>query len=605
MPQNESVRLNLRRTLRIDLALRLIWQSAPGWTIISLLLIVVQGPLPLLSLYLMKLIVNTVTAGLTSSDKGSIFREALILIILMGAVNLLSCLLSLIAGLVNETQAHLVTDHIYDVLHAKSIAVDLEYYENSQYYDTLHRAQEEAPYRPTSILEGVVQLGQSGISLLAMVGLLFSFHWGIVVILFGAALPGVLMRFQYARKLYRWEYEWTPTERQSWHFNWMLTADLHAKEIRLFDLGALFMRRFRGLRKQLRRERLKIAVRYSIIELMTRTVAILAVFGSYACIAYRAVLGSITLGDLVMYYQAFQRGHGFLQGMLSSLAGLFEDNLFLSGFYEFLDLEQKVIEPLHPKPVPRPMQSGIMFEHVSFQYPTGSRKVLEDISLIIHPGEKVALVGENGAGKTTLIKLLCRLYDPTGGAITLDGMDLREFDPTSLRREISVIFQDYVQYNLTARENIWFGNINLASDHERIVAAAHDTGADEVISGLKHGYETFLGKWFEDGEKLSTGEWQKIALARAFLRDAQILVLDEPTSALDANAEYEIFTKFQQLTKNQTTLLISHRFSTVKMADRIYVLEDGRIVENGSHTELIRRGGTYARLFETQAQYYR
>ncbi len=605
MPIRKSGRLNIRRALRLDLALRLVWQSASGWTIASLMFIVVQGPLPLLSLYFMKLLVNTVTADLMASDKGSAFREVAILIIFMGVVSLLNTSLGSIANLINEAQTQVVTDHVHDILHAKSIEVDLEYYENSQYYDTLHRTQQEAPYRPTSILYGLIQLGQNGISLLTMTGLLFSFHWGIAAILFAAVLPGVLVRFKYAGKMYRWQYEWTPAERQTWHFNWMLTGDEHAKEIRLFDLGTLFIRRFRNLRRQLRRERLKITTKSTITELVTQVSATLAVFGSYTFIAYRTMQGAITLGDLVMYFQAFQRGQGFLREVLSSLAGLYEDNLFLSSLYEFLDLERKVAEPSHPKPVPRPMQTGIVFDHVNFQYPTGTRKVLEDVSLIIHPGEKVALVGENGAGKTTLITLLCRLYDPTGGTISLDGVDIREFKTAVLRREISVIFQDYVQYNLTARENIWFGNIELPPDHERIVTAARHAGADDVIAGLKNGYDTVLGKWFEDGEELSIGEWQKVALARAFLRDAQIIVLDEPTSAMDAKAEYEVFKKFRQLAEDQTAIIISHRFSTVRMADRIYVLENGKISESGTHDELIRHDGTYARMFETQAQYYR
>jgi len=385
----------------------------------------------------------------------------------------------------------------------------------------------------------------------------------------------------------------------------MLTGDVHAKEIRLFDLGSLFRRRFRDLRQQLRRERIEIATRRSVAELVAEVGATVAVFASYAFIAYRTVHGAITLGDLVMYYQAFQRGQSFLQQMLSGLAGLYEDNLFLSNLHEFFDLKPKVVEAPHPRPIPQPMQTGIVFDHVSFQYPTGTRKVLEDINLTIRPGEVVALVGENGSGKTTLIKLLCRLYDPTSGTITLDGIDLRQFETTALRREISIIFQDYAQYHLTARENIWFGNVALPPDQEQIETAARHAGADEVITELPQGYETILGKWFEDGEELSVGEWQKVALARAFLRDAQIIVLDEPTSGLDARAEYEVFKRFRQLAAGRTAILISHRFSTVRMADRICVLEDGRIIENGSHTELVRLGGTYAHLFETQAQYYR
>jgi ATP-binding cassette subfamily B protein len=571
----------------------------------SLALLVVQGTLPLLSLYLMKLVVDAVTTGLAAPDKGVAFGQVALLIGLMGAVTLVGALCRSIAGLVSEAQAQVVTDHISDILHAKSIEVDLEYYESAQYYDTLHRAQQEAPYRPTRIVNGLAQVGQSGVSLLAMAGLLFSFHWGIAAILFAAVVPGVLVRLRYANQMYRWQRERTPTERQAWYFNWLLTGDMHAKEVRLFDLGPLFIRRFRDLRQQLRRERLEIVTRRSVAELVTQASVTLAVFGSYAFIAYRTVQGAITLGDLVMYYQAFQRGQGFLQEMLGGLAGLYEDNLFLSNLYEFLDLKPKVVEPHHPRPVPQPIQTGIVFDHVSFQYPTGTRKVLEDITLTIRPGEHIALVGENGAGKTTLIKLLCRLYDPTEGTITLDGLDLRQFATAALRREISIVFQDYAKYHLTARENIWFGDVDLPPDDERIVAVARHSGADGVISGLPQGYETTLGKWFEDGEELSIGEWQKVALARAFLRAAQIIVLDEPTSALDAQAEYEVFKKFRQLAEGRTAILISHRFSTVRLADRIYVLENGRISESGTHDELVRHGGMYARLFETQAQYYR
>jgi ATP-binding cassette subfamily B protein len=385
----------------------------------------------------------------------------------------------------------------------------------------------------------------------------------------------------------------------------MLTGDSLAKEVRLFDLGDLFMRRFRQLRHQLRQGRLKIVARRSIAEWVAQAIATLAIYGSYAFIAYRSVRGDITLGDMVMYFQAFQRGQGFLREVMSSLAGLYESNLFLSNLYEFLELKPQVGEPRHPQPVPQPLQRGIVFDHVSFRYPTGTREVLEDVSLTVRPGEVVALVGANGSGKTTLIKLLCRLYDPATGTITFDGTDLRQFETTALRREIGVIFQDYARYQLTARENIWFGNASLAPDQGTIAAAARHSGADDVISSLPEGYDTILGKWFADGEELSIGEWQKVALARAFMRDAQLIVLDEPTSAMDAKAEYAVFERFRQLIQGRTAIIISHRFSTVRMADRIYVLKAGRIIESGTHEELIRRGGTYARLFEIQAQYYR
>lgn len=413
------------------------------------------------------------------------------------------------------------------------------------------------------------------------------------------------MRLKYAGEMYRWQRQRTSTERKSQYLHWMLTHSLYAKEIRLFNLGILFSRRFRQLRQQLYRESLQIATKRSLQSLVTQVSATLAVYGSYAFIAYQTLQGTFTVGTLVMYYQAFGRGQDALRGVLNSLAGLYEDNLFLFNLQEFLESKPKVIEPSHPKPIPKLKQKGIQFHRVSFQYPSSNRKGLEDISLTIQPGEVVALVGENGAGKTTLIKLLCRLYDPTAGTITFEGVDLKELATADLRRQISIVFQDYAKYYLTANENIWLGNIDLPPNDEHIEKAARKAGADDVIKSLPKGYETLLGNWFEDGEELSIGQWQKIALARAFLRDAQIIVLDEPTSALDPKAEAQVFEKFRQLLQGQSAILISHRLSTIKMADRIYLLEDGTITESGTHQELMQLGGTYAHLFETQAQHYR
>jgi ATP-binding cassette subfamily B protein len=601
----ESIKLKIRRALQLRRALRFVWQSAKGWTMANGVLLVLQGVLPLLPLYLMKLMVDAVTAGVAASDKVAAFRHVLLLVGLMGAVTLFTSLIRSIAGLVSGWQAYIVTDHMNEVLLAKSIDVDLEYYESARYYDTLHRAQREAPFRPISIVNGLAQIGQNGISLLAIAALLFSFHWIIAAILFIAVSSGTAIRLIYTGKMYRWQREQTSTERQAGYLNWMITDCSHAKEIRLFDLGPLFMRRFRDIRRKLRKGSLAITHRRSIADFTAQTFATAGIYGSYAYVAYQAMWGKITLGDLVMYYQAFQLVRGSLQGILSSLAGLYEDNLFLSNLYEFLDLKRTVIEPVHARPVPQPMQRGIVLNHVSFQYPAGARKVFEDISLTIRPGEVVALVGENGSGKTTLIKLLCRLYDPTGGTIAIDGIDLRQFETKALRHEIAIIFQDYAHYHMTARENIWLGNTALPPDHEGVIAAARRSGADDVISALPHGYDTILGKRFEDGEELSIGEWQKVALARAFMRDAQIIVLDEPTSSMDAKAEYEVFQNFRQLVSGRTAILISHRFSTVRMADRIYVLKQGSIIEGGTHEELVRLGGTYARLFEMQAQHYR
>jgi ATP-binding cassette subfamily B protein len=603
--ERKSININSLKT-----ALRLVWQAAPGLTLGSVVLTLVQSVPFMLTLYLNKLVLDAVVVGLRSADHHAALHRVLVLIALAGATILLDNLLSEAASLVQEAQSLAVTNHISAVVHAKAVEVDLEAYENPRYYDTLSRVQREAAYRPTQVVRGLMQIGQNSINLLAIAGLLFSLHWGIALLLFAVTLPGAWAQMRFSGRNYRWMRSRTPTERQVSYFNWMLSNDQTAKEIRLFNLGPLFIRRFVELREQLRKERLALVLRSSLADLGTRALATLAVYGSYAYMALRTLQGAITLGSLNMYYQAFQRGQSQLQGLFSSLVGLYEHNLYLSDLEEFLKLERRVVEPASPRPVPHPMQTGIVFDHVRFQYPTGGDPVLEDISLSIRPGEMVALVGENGSGKSTLIKLLCRLYDPTEGQITLDGIDLHEFGTLDLRREISVIFQDYVKYQLTARENILFGNVEIQEEEAEsaeklMVEAAAHSGAAPVIAGLKKGYDTVLGKWFEGGEELSIGQWQKIALARAFLRESQLIVLDEPTSAMDARAEFELFQSFRELAAGRAAVLISHRFSTVRMADCIYVLEDGRITERGTHDALMALNGTYARLFEMQAQHYR
>jgi ATP-binding cassette, subfamily B, bacterial len=600
-----KLKQKIQRSLRLNWAIQLIWQSSPTWTIARILLQIFQGTLPLVSIYLMKVIVDAISTAIASPNKEAAFQKIVLVIALTATVNLVIALCNSITELVNTIQTETITDYMYGIVHAKAIEVDLEYYENSQYHDTLQRAQKEAFFRPTHILNSLLQLSENTISIVAITGLLIWLHWAVAIILFAATVPGLFVRLKYAGEMYRLKRKQTATERKASYLDWMLTHSGYAKEIRLFDLGLLFGSRFRQFRKQLYRENFAISKRSTVTELVIQISSIFAIYSSYGIIAYQTVKGTFTLGDLIMYYQAFGRGQSALQRVLSSLAGFYEDNLFLSNLHEFLDLKPKVVEPLHPLPVPQFKHKGIQFHGVSFQYPSSDRQGLKNISLHIRPGEVVALVGENGAGKTTLIKLLCRLYDPTEGSITFEGNDLCSFATKDLRRQISVIFQDYAKYHLTAKENIWFGNIDLAPDDIRIEDAACRSGAGEVIASLPNSYETMLGNWFENGEELSIGQWQKVALARAFLRNSQILVLDEPTSALDAKAEEQVFQKFRQLIKDKSAILISHRLSTIKMVDRIYVLENGKIVESGNHEELMQLGGTYAHLFETQAQHYR
>ena len=595
----------MNRSLKIGRAVALVWQSGRAWTIANAAIVIVQGLLPLAAIYLLKLIVDGVADSLAAQDKSAALMHVLLLVAIAAVLGIAANACQSAAGLIREAQSQIVTDHVHSLLHVKSVEVDLEFYEDSQYHDALYLAQQEAPFRPSNIVSGLVQVVQNAISLLGIAGLLISLHWGLAGILFLAAIPAILVRVKYARKNFNWRRDATATERRAWYINWLLTGSEHAKEIRLFDLGSVFMDRFRRLRKQLRKERLSLATRRAVAELAAQVCSTLAIFGALAFVAQRTITGAITLGSLVMFYQAFQRGQGFLLEMFRGMTSLYEDNLFLTSFYDFLNLKKNVIEPAVPKAVPQPIRKGIVIDHVSFRYPRSNKKVLEDISFSIGPKEVVALVGENGAGKTTLVKLLCRLYDPTGGMISIDGIDLRDFGTDALRRQVGVILQDFARYNLTARENIWLGNTALPSDHARIIAASRQAGADEMILGLKHGYETILGMQFEEGQELSGGQWQAVALARAFVRESQIVILDEPTSSLDAKAEYELFKKFRSLIGGRAAVLISHRFSTVRMADRIIVLKDGRVVESGSHDELVSQAGMYATLFETQAQHYR
>jgi ATP-binding cassette subfamily B protein len=596
----------MQLSFNIAWALRLVWKCGRGLACAGVCLVILNGAIPLAGLYTLKLVVDAIAKGLSGADGSAVFGDVAFLIALLGCIYILEDVLKKITTYVNTKQAEIVTDRMHDMLHSKSIEIDLAYYEDSNYYDTLYRAQEEAPYRPIRIVNNLLQLCQSGVSLIAIIGLLVSIHWSVPAFLVCAALPGLFVSFRFSAKYFSWQRQKTSSERQAGYFNWMLSRDSHAKEIRLFDLGGIFAERYRVLREEIRRERLQLIAKRSMAELSAELVPLVATFGLYIFLAHKAFQGVMTLGDLIMFFQAAQRARSYCNDCFKSVAGLYENNLFLSNVQEFLSLKPKIIDPAHPKPIPDPLQHGIVLENVSFQYPNSEHRVLSNVNLTIKPGEHIAFVGENGAGKTTLIKLLCRLYDPTAGSIRFDGIDLRDIGLKNLRKEISVVFQDYARYHQTARDNIWFGNIELPPDERLIAEAARLSGADEVIRKLGNGgYGTMLGKWFENGAELSIGEWQKIALARAFLRSSQIIVLDEPTSFMDPKSEYEVFERFNRLVSQKTAILVSHRLSTVKMVDRIYVLEHGKIAESGTHDELIRLSGKYAYLFDRQAQNYR
>lgn len=582
-------------------AVGLVWQSAPGLTLLSGVLTVFLSFLPLAGLLLLKQLIDQVVRAQEAS--GPLF---ILTIIQMGVIALAGSIGRSVATMIAEMQSLQVADFMKTLLHAKSVEMDLEYYESSKYQDTLRRAQQEAPFRPVRIVNSLLQVAQGGLSLAVIGGfLMVTLHWGFFLVLVLAAAPGLWVRARLARDNYDLQRKQTNTERSVSYMDLALTSDFSAKELRLFDLGGFFSSRSQALRKKLRDERIVLAKRRTMRETVTHFFMAGALYGSLGFVAFRAAEGTISFGALVMYYQALQRGQAFLQDFLTGMASLYENNLFLRNLSEFLDLRPRIADGKTPKQFPSAQREGLMFENVSFTYPGKDVETLHNISFVIRPGQKIALVGENGSGKTTLVKLMCRLYDPTNGRIAIEGTDIREFGVKDLRRQFSVIFQDFVRYHMTATENIGLGDTNKMSDADKIVEAAKKSGADAFISKFPQGYNSKLGRVYFEGEEISGGEWQKVALARAFLRESPFIIMDEPSSAMDARAEYELFKRFAEMAEGRTAILISHRLSTVRMADMILMLEGGRIVEQGTHDELVARGGSYARLFEMQAKNYR
>jgi ATP-binding cassette subfamily B protein len=593
----------LAGSLRLTRALRLVWEGSRALTLLSLLLVLLQALLPLAVLYLTKLVVDALAFAVQGGEVA--FSRVLLLLALTAGAGLLGSLLGVVSSLVAEAHSNRVTIRVLETLNRKSVEMDLRYYEDAAFHDSLHRAQRDAPQRPTAVLNNLLRVAQSALLVVGIVGLLVTIHWLLAVCLFLAVLPALMVRVRHADRYYEWQKRSSQLDRQVGYLGYLLLQPPTAKEVRLFGLGEVLATRYRDLMKRMRGESYGLSKRRGGEDAIAQTVAAAVVFGAFAYIAWRTYQGDLSIGDLVMYFGAVQRGQSAAQGLFAALAGLYEDNLFLATLEEFMAVEPQVAAPPDPVPVPHPIREGIVFENVSFHYPGSSRPLLEGIDLEIRPGEVIALVGANGAGKSTIVKLLCRLYDPDAGRITIDGVDLRRFDPVELRRQISVVFQDFFAFALPARDNIWFGDVTRPREGGHVVEAARTSGADPFLRELRHGYETVLGRLFSEGEELSIGQWQKVATARAFFRDAQLLVVDEPTSALDALAESELFEKLRRLVRGRSTVLISHRFSTVRMADRIYVIDEGRIQETGSHVELMLQGGRYASLFRLQAAPYR
>lgn len=578
-------------------AVGLVWESARRWTLLQGLAVAAQGLLPIASLYLTRQVVDAVGVFLVQAPGDKDPLPLLALLPWVAGVAVAGWLFRAGSSLLAEAQAEAVSDHVQGALQKKSSEIDLAYYETSTYHDQVRMAQSEAMSRPVSIVRNLTQLGSGGLVLGSVMGVLWASQGFLLPVLLAAALPGAWVRVWNSRRWHAWRVSQSASERQAGYLHLLLTSFPFAKEIRLLGTGGELRRRFGALRARLRQSRMAFVRRRAGAEIAADAVSAVAILGGLGLIYLRMWGNAMTLGDLALLYGGFQKGKAAFSGVLGSLAALYEDSLFIGHFYDFLGLPQRVSSPAVPKPVPRRIEQGIRLEHVTFRYPGSDRDALQDLTADIRAGEHVALVGENGSGKTTLVKLLCRLYDPTSGRILLDGTDLREFALEDLRGLFSVLFQDFVRYQMTAEENVRMGDIAVPPGDPRIAGASGQAGAVSVVDRLPQGYQTQLGRLFRDGIELSEGQWQRIALARAFLRQAPILLLDEPTCSLDARAERELLESVVTGFRGKTSVVVSHRLSTVKAASRILVLAEGRLVEAGSHDELLRAGGAYSGLF--------
>jgi ATP-binding cassette subfamily B protein len=590
----------------IPAAFRLVWDAHHAATIVMALLTVSAALIPAAQAWVGKLIIDSVVASIN----GQVPAQA-------GLMAVLPYLLIEFAFILAQSgiaQARSLTEHI---LHArlnytlntrlirKALSLDLTHFENAEFYDKLQNARREADWRALQIMNNGFYIVQNIITLISFAAILLTFNIWLTLILFGATIPAFIAQSKYAELNFRLLSWRAPEARRLSYLEYLLTVDSSVKEVKLFGLGEPLLGRYADLFWKFMREDQTLAQKRSLASFGWGLLASLSYYLAYAWIIFETIGGAITLGAMTMYLSIFRSSQNVFQTLFFGLSDLYENALFMSNLFAFLELKAQMPVAARPIDLPRPIAHGVEFKHVSFKYPDRDEYALRDVSLTIKPGEKIALVGANGAGKTTFVKLLTRLYDPTEGQVLIDGIDLREVDPQDLQKRIGVIFQDFVRYHLPARENVGFGQIDRLDDEPRIVDAAVRAGADATIRSLPQGYDTMLGKWFERGHDLSGGEWQKVALARAFMREAEVLVLDEPTASLDALNEYAIFQRFRELTDNKIALLISHRFSTVRMADRIVVLDAGRVIETGTHAELLALGGEYAQLFTLQAEGYR
>ena len=575
--------------------LRLVWETSPPLVISGVLLRLVRALLPLATLWVAKLIIDAVV-----SHSPLLWRWV--------AIELGLAIASDILGRANALGDSLLADRFTNRIsirlmqHASKL--DLVNFEDPVFYDKLERARRQTTGRVT-LLASLLNIAQDAVSLISLSAGLILFSPWLLLLLALAVIPSFLGETHFTALAYSALYKWTPQRRELDYLRMLGASAGSAKEVKIFGLGDYLADRYRSVSDRVFAENKRLAIRRATVGSLLNLVSTGGYYGAYAVILLRTVSGALTLGTLTFLTGAFARSRMFIEKILFGFTDVSEQALFLRDLFDFFEMVPQIRSLPNALPAPRPIRLGFEFQNVTFRYAGAERDVLTGINFTLSPGEKIALIGANGAGKTTLVKLLARLYEPSGGRILLDGHDLREYSVEELRRETGVIFQDYMRYDLLVRENIGFGKIEKIDSDNLISQAALKSQAAEMIGRLPAKFNQVIGRRFEGGVDLSGGEWQKIALARAYMRDAQLLILDEPTATLDARAEYEVFLRFAELTRGRMSVLISHRFSTVRMADRILVLAGGAITEQGTHRELVNQGGLYAELFELQAAGYR
>lgn len=585
--------------------IRLVWAATPIALMVSLLLTLTSALIPATQIYISKLIVDQVVASVVKGAEIAPIIQSLAPLVAAGfGFLLLQAVLTQLDGYTTQVMSDRFLLFANTQLLEQATRLDLAHYESPEFHDIMERAQQSGSNYPMRVLRLLLQLLGQVTRLLGLLALLLRFNPLVFVLLLLSALPTFWVSVRFSERRFWMTRRQTPSRRLADYFGKVLTEPTFVKEVRLFNLGGYLAQQYHEIREAFNRESQGLARKQAIAQVTLEIISAVGFYGAYALVLWETVRGLVTIGDLTLYAGTFQQAQAATTGILTTIATLYEFNLYVSQYFEFIDLTPQITSPRQPKSFPTPIQDGLILKDVYFTYPGSEQPTLKNINLTVGAQECIALVGLNGSGKTTLLKLLTRLYDIDRGLIAIDEIPLSAFQLKDLRRNIGVLFQDFARYALTAKDNIGFGNLPAREDDSQIIQAATDAGAIAVISGLDLGYETVLGKMFEGGVDLSGGQWQKIGLARAFMSQAQVLILDEPTAAVDAIAEHDLFERFRQLTQGKMTFLVSHRFSTVRMADRIVVLENGEIIETGTHADLIAKQGRYEEMFRLQAQSY-